>query len=866
MTAALAPARLNLPLTTVDEGLDTDDFQRDDDHNDRHSIDSYQHDYLHSLIFGQRWIGKERGSWGRPRTKQRAENRDRERDSRVFCVSLPETVAAPGWSKYRSLSETFVEAKRMAAVVEENAVVPSSPPDLSYSKSSKSSSSSVQSDSSDEEASTTDKSAQFEDVSIDGRDSIEDRNLKPESRPTLKRPLPRSLPAIDASRKFSPPIGSNENRYPSLKGQVNGVLRDQSLNLPSGRGMRRGFTTPSSPSLLMHSSQGASSRSPSPTKPLMQNGVCVSPQTLASPTPRLSADARSPSFSGNGTLSRRQSWQPGRKSVKELEAECNDEDEEVPDEAVLENVPISPMPGQPRTSRSATPSPQRSPPRRPSQPSHATLHSANVPKKAKRPSGPKMLADGHFGPPKSPRHGKMPMLTHSATMPGFPGDPLSRQHRSKSWTEDLNEEAKHLSAALEEFAERESMEKHGSGANSVASSPPRPSFQKQRAQSSILDLPSVQRGNIMIDPLPISKEKEAVLTRTRPSWLPPKDQKEDSRHMREWEQMMSRAAENEKKRALREREAHENKEELKGSIARIWDQHVLPNWDVVVKEPRTRELWWRGVTPRSRGLVWQKAIGNELELSDSSFEAALKRAATFEDKITDMASEERAKSKEAAWFDAIARDIAVACPEMKAPEQRAPFQNALRDVLKAYAMYRSDVGYVYGTHLIAGILCLHLHPVDAFVALANLLNRPLPLAFLVHDTGAMARTYELVLSTLKYKFTKLHDHLTAASTGLKPEDYLDPIFRCLFAYHLPTEHVSRIWDIFVFEGDKALIRAAVAVLGKLERSLYGTRDEILNIISWRNERRWDVGPEEAFITAVRDAGKVDSKHDALKNS
>lgn len=363
----------------------------------------------------------------------------------------------------------------------------------------------------------------------------------------------------------------------------------------------------------------------------------------------------------------------------------------------------------------------------------------------------------------------------------------------------------------------------------------------------------------MMDPLPISKEKEAVLTKTRPSWLPPKDQKEERRHMKEWGQMMARAMEMEKKRVVREREAQENEEEQKGSIARIWDQHVLPNWDVVVNEPRTRELWWRGVTPRSRGVVWQRAIGNDLELSDSSFDAALKRAVASEDKIADLSPEDRAQSKEAAWLDAIARDIRSACPELQAPEKRAPFQNALRDVLKAYAMYRSDVGYVYGTHLVAGILCLHLKPVDAFVALANLLNRPLPLAFLVHDTAAMQRSYELVLSTLKYKFTRLHDHLTNPATGVSAEEFLDPMFRCLFAYHLPTELVARVWDIFVFEGDKVLVRAAVAVLGRLERRLYGSREEILDVISWRNEKRWDLGPEEEFITAVREAGKVDAK-------
>ena len=867
MTAVLlAPARLSLPLSTVDEYLDPDDQREHQWNNDDIVL---RHGYLQSLILGERLVGKEgRRSWIHKRraSAPSAETRHKEK---VFCVSLPETIVAPG---LRSLSGPFVEKRKMAAaVVEDNIVsemVPSSPPELSYSKSSKSSSSSLRSDSSDDDGSTTGKLSHFDDTSVEdvGRDSVEDRNLRPESRPTLKRPPLRSSTRSDWGQTPSPPMVLRENRYPKPNDAVNRILRDQSLNLPTGRGIRRGFKAPPSPSLLMNGTPRISSRSPSPSKPFIQNGICVSPQTLDSATPRLSADAwrlsadaRSPSFNGNDLVPRRKSWQPSRKTAKEIEAEYNDDDEEVPDEAILENVPISPMPGQSRPSRSTTPSPQRSPQRRPSYTPHTNLHSANVPKNAKRPSGPTILSNGHYGSPRSPRHPRPQMLQHSATMPTFPGDPLSRKQRSKSWTEDLNDEARNISAALEEYADRLSMENRGSGTNSVSSSPSRPSLVKQRAKTTILDMPSVQRGSIMIDPLPVSKEKEAVLTRTRPSWLPPKCQKEERRHMKEWEQMMARAVENQKKRALKEKEAVEDKEELKDSIARIWDQHVLPNWDTVIAEPRTRELWWRGVTPKSRARVWQKAIGNELELSESSFEAALKRATGVEEKIAKMPSEERTKSQEATWFNAIARDVLTACPEMKAAEQRAPFQNALRDVLKAYAVYRSDVGYVYGTHLVAGILCLHMKPVDAFVVLANMLNRPLPLAFLVHDTAAMGRSYDLIFSTLKYKFTKLHDHLTSPSTGLKPEEYLDPMFRCLFAYNMSSEHVSRVWDIFVFEGDRALVRAAVAVLGKLEGKLYGTRDEILDIISWRNEKKWDLGSEEDFMRTVREAGKVDLK-------
>ncbi len=837
---------------------------------------------LHSLIFGNR----QAGSAGYTRSTRRGSE-----GARTLGLRLPETVAAPQLLSrraadrrhLRSLSEPFVSKTRMAAVIEEEkdmvvneeATAPSSPPDLSYSKSSKDSSASGDSDSSDDIVSK-ERLDQFDDVSIDGRDSVEDSNLRPESRPTLRRPQPRSATMGEMGRKvLSPSLPLKEQKYPSLKGAVNGVLRDQSLNLPHGRGMRRMVSSPSSPSYTMGGAQKIESRSPSPNNPLRRTSTNVSPHTLYQTNSRLSTEPPSPNPSSEGQLGRRKSWQPGRKTVKQLEAEYDDLDEEVPDEAVLQNVPISPMPGQtrlsprpsPRPSRSTTPSPHRRSvqPGLPSVPSHTNLHSAKVPKNAKRPSAPTIMPNGQYGSPRSPRHFRPPPLQHSNTMPANFIDPLTRRLRSKSWTEDLNEEAKALSAALEEFAERRSNEIHGSGTNSVSSSPPRPSFPLQRSKTTIMDMPPISYGSIMIDPLPSSKEKEAVLSRTRPSWLPPKDQKEDKKHIREWEAMMARAAENEKKRQLKEREAQEDSDELKDSLAKIWDQHVLPGWDTVIAEPRTRELWWRGVTPKSRGLVWQKAIGNELQLSDSSFEAALNHATSFEEKIAQMTPDDRTQSNEAAWFAAIVRDVPITCPELCEAEKRAPFETALRDVLKAYAMHRRDIGYVYGTHLVAGMLCLHLRPADAFVSLANMLNRPLPLAFLVHDVVAMGRAYELVMSTLKYKLPKLHDHfLSEAGLDGKVGEVVDPMFRCLFAYHLPTELVSRLWDVFVFEGDKVLIRAAVAVLGKLESRLYGSKDEILEVVSWRNDKVFDLGSEDDFMTAVRDAGKVDAKGEEPK--
>jgi len=855
----LAPARR--PILTTSHATKGLDFDHHDIHNDglellyqHHSqhydsrlpaanryphalaIDSdyySRHDYVHSLLNSDLatttvWSGFGAGKQA------------------VLSVSVPAATAPRGGRRGSMSYRSAADRAHSIMVADEPIAVdtaPSSPPELSYSKSSKSSSSSCRSLSLDN--ASREKLANFEEITLEetGRDSVEDCNLKPESRPTLKRPQNRnsSTEKLEMPKRNAPPqlrdaTNSNARGYPSLQVAVGSSMRDQ--RSPVGRGMRRGFTSPSSSNFL---GMRNSSRSPSPGKGLMS-----SPLSPDVPTPKVSQD--------NGRFVRRTSWQPGKKTVKQLEAEYDDLDEEVPDEAILENVPFTPTPGQPRASR--TPSPQR-------QPSytnllavgaHSSLHSANVPKNARRPSRS----------PRSPKS-QRPGIPRSATTNSFSSDPFGgRQQRSKSWSDDLNEEARQLSAKLEEYADRSSGDKMRSAPGSAANSPPRTSVQRTRTAPILPEMPPVQKGNIMIDPLPVSKEKEAVLTRTRPSWLPPKCQKEEKKHMREWEQMMARAAEAEKKREAKEKAAIDNKTELDGSIARIWEQHVLPNWDAVINEPRTRELWWRGVTPAARGLVWPRAIGNDLSLSASSYTAALARAQQLEARLDDLPAEERTKSKEAAWLDAIARDVPAVFPDLGIfnSDPPSPAQRTLSNVLKAYAFYRSDVGYVYGTHLIAGLLCLHTsaaEPETAFVALANLLNRPTPLAFLVHDQAAMGRTHDLVFSTLKYKSPTLHAHLTSPALNLSPSDLLDPLFRCLFAYNLPPSHAARVWDLYVFEGEKALVRTAVAVLAKLEPKLYGKRDEVLDLLGWGNEGRWELGSEEEFVTSVREAGKVDAK-------
>jgi hypothetical protein len=165
---------------------------------------------------------------------------------------------------------------------------------------------------------------------------------------------------------------------------------------------------------------------------------------------------------------------------------------------------------------------------------------------------------------------------------------------------------------------------------------------------------------------------------------------------------------------------------------------------------------------------------------------------------------------------------------------------------------------------IAALLLLNLPTAtDAFIALANVLNRPLPLSFYVSDAGAKNSAYNLLLHTLAQKSPNLHEHLT----NLPDHDanlYLNDVFTGLFTRHLALDEATRLWDVFVFEGDTLLVRAGVALLLQKEMILLGTKSvvEVQAILGTTPEGAKTPrvvggnGEEERWMQAVREAGKV----------
>ena len=173
----------------------------------------------------------------------------------------------------------------------------------------------------------------------------------------------------------------------------------------------------------------------------------------------------------------------------------------------------------------------------------------------------------------------------------------------------------------------------------------------------------------------------------------------------------------EKRRAARAASAQCDKDNTREALQNIWDEFVASNWHKALREPRTRELWWRGIPSRNRGAMWKRAIGNELALTDETFTKALQRAKDLRSKTEAEPSENRKRLLEC--FDLIELDVSNAFPDLNLFQDGGPLRETLIDVLQAYCMYRSDVGYIHGLHVSCGFCFVVLKQ------LSDLISRPL---------------------------------------------------------------------------------------------------------------------------------------------
>jgi TBC1 domain family member 14 len=79
----------------------------------------------------------------------------------------------------------------------------------------------------------------------------------------------------------------------------------------------------------------------------------------------------------------------------------------------------------------------------------------------------------------------------------------------------------------------------------------------------------------------------------------------------------------------------------------------------------------------------------------------------------------------------------------------------------------------------------------------------------------------------------------------------------MFLNHLPLEACSRIWDVFLLEGDAFLFRAALAVLACIEsRLFFPDRKELLEVLKGESKAALEVARRDAVSPLQSEHGDI----------
>uniref|UniRef100_A0A8C3RPI2 TBC1 domain family member 12 n=1 Tax=Chelydra serpentina TaxID=8475 RepID=A0A8C3RPI2_CHESE len=365
---------------------------------------------------------------------------------------------------------------------------------------------------------------------------------------------------------------------------------------------------------------------------------------------------------------------------------------------------------------------------------------------------------------------------------------------------------------------------------------------------------ATRRKNFEFEPLSTT----ALILEDRPSNLPAKSIEEALRHRQEYDEMVAEA----KKREIKE--AHKRKRIMKerfkqeeniASAMVIWINEILPNWEGMRTTRRVRELWWQGLPPSVRGKVWSLAIGNELNITHELYEIFLSRAKERWKSFSETNSENDVEdagvsvADREASLELIKLDISRTFPSFYIFQKGGPYHDLLHSVLGAYTCYRPDVGYVQGMSFIAAVLILNLEEADAFIAFANLLNKPCQLAFFRVDHSMMLKYFAAFEVFFEENLPKLFLHFKSYS--LTPDIYLIDWIFTLYSKSLPLDLACRVWDVFCRDGEEFLFRTGLGILRLYEDILL--QMDFIHIAQFLTKLPEDITSEKLFscIAAIQ---------------
>lgn len=159
-------------------------------------------------------------------------------------------------------------------------------------------------------------------------------------------------------------------------------------------------------------------------------------------------------------------------------------------------------------------------------------------------------------------------------------------------------------------------------------------------------------------------------------------------------------------------------------------------------------------------------------------------------------------------------------------EEYGTGRNKLYNVLKAYACYDNEIGYAQGVNYLAAMLLYHIEDEEkAFWCLIYVLHRRNWRMVYDNNTPKLLSLLNLLRERLNLYHPDLLAHLE--SEDLSMLAVFSPLFLTLYIYHIPLPISTRIFELFLLEGEVYLFRLLFRLLETYRLKIQSLREHEL---------------------------------------
>jgi len=154
-------------------------------------------------------------------------------------------------------------------------------------------------------------------------------------------------------------------------------------------------------------------------------------------------------------------------------------------------------------------------------------------------------------------------------------------------------------------------------------------------------------------------------------------------------------------------------------------------------------------------------------------------------------------------------------------------------------------------------------PSEAFISLVNLISKSFLRSF--YSTSPLSlNSYERVFDTLLADFMpKVYANFS--SSMVRPSTYLKPWLTTLFVHFLPLDLSTRLFDVFLLEGDSFCFRVSLVLLQILEPRLFNPNlEELRDVFKGRDSGAVAIVKREKGLLRSTATGEEDTHEETVQ--